>query len=126
MTLAWEGRLAMALKDETLELEAIARAFQSIARELSYGGLAKALLEAALGFSGAARGAVLLSKGGELLAKVDASFPRERAKVFVSQPPVDELRLPAELSERVLTRQETVVRHDSWNASALIAPGECS
>jgi hypothetical protein len=74
---------------------------------MSYGGLAEALLKAALGYCGAVRGAVLLSKGGELLAKADASFPREKAKVFASQPPVGEFRLPADLSEKVLTRQET-------------------
>jgi hypothetical protein len=115
----------MTLENETFELELIAKAFQAISKEISYGGLARALLEAALGYSGAVRGAVLLSKEGELLAKADASFPRERAKVFTSQPPVDELRLPADLNERVLTRQEIVVRHDSWKRSALIDPAEC-
>src|SRR5258707_1174331 len=115
----------MSLENETFELEAIAKAFRAISKEISYGGLANALLKAALGYSGAVRGAVLLSEGGELLAKADASFPRERAKVCASHPLVDELRLPADLSERVLARQETVVRHDTWKASALISPAEC-
>jgi PAS domain-containing protein len=114
----------MRLEDGTYELEPIANALQAISKEISYEGLAKALLSAALGYSGAARGAVLLSEGGELLAKADASFPRERAKIFASQPP-GEFRLPADLSERVLTRQETVVRHDGWKGSALIDPAEC-
>jgi signal transduction histidine kinase len=112
----------MTPKNETFDLELIAKAFQVISKEISYGGLARALLKVALEYSGAVRGAVLLSEGGELLAMANASFPRERAKVFASQPPVGELRLPADLSERVLTRQETVVRHDSWTRSALFDP----
>jgi signal transduction histidine kinase len=114
----------MTLENERFDLELIAKAFQVISKEISYAGLARALLKVALEYSGAVRGAVLLSKGGELLAKADASFPREKAKVFASQPPVDEFRLPADLNERVLTRQETVVRHDSWRGSALIDPAE--
>ncbi len=99
--------------------------FEQSSKETSYEGLASALLKAALGYSGAARGAVLLSEKGELLAKVDASFPRERVMFFASHPPAGEFRLPAELSERVLTRQEIVVRQDSWEGSALIDPAEC-
>jgi signal transduction histidine kinase len=125
MTVVGERRLAMALENETFELDLIAKALQAISKEISYGGLAEALLKAALEYCGAVRGAVLLSKRGELLAKADASFPRERAKVFASHPPVGELRLPADLSERVLTRQETVVRNDSSKSSALIDPAEC-
>jgi signal transduction histidine kinase len=124
MTVVGERRLAMTLENETSELDVIAKALQAISKEISYGGLAKALLKVALGYCGAARGAVLLSKGGELLAKADASFPREKAKVFASQPPVGEFRLPPDLSERVLTRQETVV--DSSRRSALIDPAECA
>jgi GAF domain-containing protein len=118
-------RLAMRLEKETSELELVANALQAISKEISYEGLAKALLKAALRYSGAARGAVLLSERGELLAKADASFPRERAKFFVSEPPTGEFRFPADLSERVLTRQETVVRQDSWRGSALVDPAEC-
>jgi signal transduction histidine kinase len=114
----------MTLEHETFDLELIAKAFQAIAKEISYAGLARALLKVALEYCRAARGAVLLSKEGELLAKVDASFPRERAKVFASQPAVREFRLPADLSERVLARQETVIRHDSGKGSALIDPAE--
>jgi signal transduction histidine kinase len=116
--------VAMRLENETSELELIAKAFQAISKEISYEGLAKALLKAALGYSGAARGTVLLSEGGELLARADASFPRERANFFASQPPAGEFRLPADLSERVLTRHETVIRQDSWEGSALINPTE--
>ena len=101
----------MRLGDETFELDLIAKALRTISKEISYGGLAEALLEAALDYSGAARGAVLLSEGGELVAKADASFPREKARILVSRPPLDEFRLPAELDERVLTRQETVLSH---------------
>ena len=115
----------MRLENETSELERIAEAFRAISKEISYEGLAKALLKAALGYSGAARGAVLLSERGELLAKADASFPRERAKFFASHPPAGKFRLPADLSEKVLARQETVVRQDSWKGSALIDPAEC-
>src|ERR1700728_4071449 len=109
----------MRLENEPFELDLIARALQTISKEISYGGLAKAVLEAALRYSGADRGAVLLSEGGELLSKVDPSFPREKAKFLVSSPPVDELRFSAELSERVLTRQETVVSREGWSAFAL-------
>lgn len=103
----------MTLEGEPFELEPIAKAFQAIAKEISYRGLAQALLEAALENSGAVKGAVLLSEGSELLAKADASFSREMATVIVSRPPVGEFRLPADLSERVLTRQETVVNRVS-------------
>lgn len=114
----------MKLENETSEFELIAEAFRTIAKEISYGGLAKALLEAALGYSAAARGAVLLSEGGKLLAKADASFPRERAKVFASRPSVGDFQLPEDLSESVLARQETVVRHLSGTSSALIDPAK--
>jgi signal transduction histidine kinase len=115
----------MMSEDENFELEAIAKAFRTISKETSYAGLAEAVLQAALLYSGAARGAVLLSEGGELLAKADASFPRERAKVFASHPPAAELRLQAELRDRVLTRQETVVSHGCWMRSALVGPASC-
>jgi signal transduction histidine kinase len=116
----------MRFGNETSELELIANAFQAISKEISYEGLAQALLAAALRYSGAARGAVLLSEGGELLARADASFPREKAKFSASQPPTDHFRLPPDLSEKVLARQETVVRHQSENGSALIDQAECS
>ncbi|GEP56604.1 ATP-binding protein [Reyranella soli] len=116
---------AMKLENETAELELIAKAFQAIAKEISYGGLADALLKTALRHSGAVRGAVLLSEGGELLAKADATFPREKAKVFASQPSVREFQLPDDLSERVFMRQETVVRDDSRKGAALIDRAEC-
>jgi hypothetical protein len=111
-------------ENETSEPELIAKAFQAISKEIRHESLAKALLKAALDYSGAARGAVLLSEGVELLAKADASFPRERAKFFASQPPAGDFRLPADLSERVLSRQETVVKQDSWKGSARIDPAE--
>jgi signal transduction histidine kinase len=104
---------------EKLELELIAKALQAIAKETSYAGLAGALLRTALEYSGAVRGAVLLSEEGELLAKADASFSRERAKVLVSQPCVGRLQLSKSLSESVLIRQETVVRDDRRDGSAL-------
>jgi signal transduction histidine kinase len=112
----------MGFGNERVELEPIARAVQTFSKEISYGGLAKALLKAALEYSGAVRGAVVLSEGGELLARADASFPCERATVFASYPPGAKLRLPQGLSERVLRRQESVVRHDSCTGSALIDP----
>jgi signal transduction histidine kinase len=115
----------MRLEHEMPEIELIAKAFQAISKEISYQGLAEALLKAALGYCGAARGAVLLSEGGELLAKADASFAREKAKFFASQPPAREFRLPADLSERVLARKETVVRQGGWKQSALIDAAEC-
>jgi signal transduction histidine kinase len=124
LTVVGERHLGMTLENGTLELEPIAKAFQAISKEISYAGLAKTLLNTALGYSGAVRGAVLLSKGGELLAKADASFPRERAKVFASRPAITEFRLPADLSERVLKHQETVVKHDSWKRSALVDSSE--
>jgi signal transduction histidine kinase len=115
----------MRLEKEPSELELIAKAFQAISKETSYGGLAEALLKAALDYSGAARGAVLLSEKDELLAKADANFARDTARFFVSQPMADDFRLPTDLSERVLMRQETVVRQDSAEASALIVSIEC-
>src|ERR1700721_3248817 len=108
----------MSLENETFELDLIARALQTISKEISYGGLAKALLEAALRHSGADRGAVLLSEGGELLSKVEPSFPREKAKFIVSSPPVDEFRFSAELSEKAVTRRETVGSREGGTAFA--------
>src|ERR1700741_4602310 len=115
----------MALASETSELELVAQAFRTISKEVSYRGLAEALLRTALRYCGAVRGAVLLSEGGQLLAKADASFSREMAKVCVSEP-AGEFRLPRDLSDRVLTRQETVVRSDSRKSSALTDPAGCS
>jgi C4-dicarboxylate-specific signal transduction histidine kinase len=108
------------------ELELIARAFQKIAKEISYEGLANALLTEALSHCGVARGGVLLSEGGALLAKADASFPREKARFFTSQPAAREFRLPTDLSERVLGRRETVVRETASEDSVLIDPAEPS
>ncbi len=116
---------AVKADDGTGELELIAKSFQAIAKEISYGGLASALLKAALGYSGAVRGAVLLSEGGELLAKADASFPRERAKVLVSRPCGSKFQLPAGLKDSVLTRQETAVKNVGRNGSALTDSGDC-
>jgi signal transduction histidine kinase len=114
----------MRLESDTHELEAIAKAFQIISKEISYEGLAKALLKEALSHSGAAGGGVLLSEEGELLAKADASFPRARARLFVSHPAAGEFRLPADLSERVLVWQQTVLRQAGSRDSALIDPVE--
>jgi signal transduction histidine kinase len=111
---------------ETLELELIAKALQTISKEISYQGLAEALLREALSYCRVARGGVLLSEGGELLAKADASFPRERARFFTSHPAAREIRLPKDLERKVLDRRETVVRHATSEESALIDPVEPS
>jgi signal transduction histidine kinase len=118
------ARLVGRLDREPFELALIAKALQVIAKEISYGGVAGALLETALGCSRANRGAVLLSEGGELLDKADASFPREKAQVFASRPPVGEFVLPEDLAEMVLVRQETIIREGTGNGSALIDPAE--
>jgi signal transduction histidine kinase len=109
---------------EPFELDLIASALQTISKETSYKGLAKALLEATLRHPGADRGAVLLSEGGELLSKIDARFPLEKAKILVSRPSVDEFRLPADLSERVLVHQETVVGNESPTVFASMDPAQ--
>jgi len=114
----------MKLENEAHELELIAGAFQRISRVTSYAGLAEALLGEALGYCGAARGGVLLSEGGELLAKAGASFPRERARFFTSQPPALEFRMPADLGEQILGRQETVLRDAASEDSALIGSAQ--
>jgi signal transduction histidine kinase len=118
-------RPAVRHEKRAFEPELIAKALQAIANETSYEGLAKALLKAALSCSGAARGAVLLSERSELVAKTDASFPRERSKFVASEPPASDFRLPPDLSERVLRRQEIVVRHTSRKGEVLIDPAEC-
>jgi len=128
MTSRWKlslGRLAMRLENEALELELIAKAIQAISKETSYEGLAKALLNAALRYCGAARGAVLLSEKGELLDKADASFPRERARFFAShlRPATSDCRRTS--AKGCLHAKKTVVREDSWEGSALIDPAEC-
>lgn len=68
----------MQLENEAHDLERIAKAFRLISKEIGYGGLANAFLGVAIENSGAVRGNVLLS--GELLAKANASFLRERAQ----------------------------------------------
>jgi hypothetical protein len=68
----------MQLENEARDLERIAKAFRLISKEISSGGLANALLGVAIENFGAVRGSVLLS--GELLAKANASFPREKAQ----------------------------------------------
>jgi GAF domain-containing protein len=109
---------------EALELGLIAKALQTISNEISYQGLAEALLREALSYCRGARGGVLLKEGSELLAKVDASFPRERVKFFTSHPAAREIRLPVDLDERVLDRRETLIRHAASEDSALIDPVE--
>lgn len=59
----------MRLEIQRSELELIAKAFRAIPNEISCEGLARALLNVALEYSGAIRGAVVLSEGGGLLAK---------------------------------------------------------
>ena len=115
----------MKLEHETSEFELIAKAFRTIAKEISYAGLAHALLKTALEYSATDRGAVLLSQGDKLLAKADASFPRERAKVFASQPCVGDFQLPEDLSEMVLTRQQIVLRQLGPTGSPLIESAGC-
>jgi signal transduction histidine kinase len=112
----------MQLENEKCELERIAKALRSISKEICHRGVAEALLAAALGYSGAVRGAVMLSKGGKLLEQADASFLPERESVIVSHPPASKFQLPVELSERVFRRQETVVRYDGSELSAFIEP----
>ena len=114
----------MRFENEALEFGLIAKAFQAISKEISHEGLAKVLLKTALSYSGAARGAVMLGEAAQLIARADASFPRERAKFFASQPPTRDFRLSSELSERVLICQETVVRQVPSGGSALIDPTE--
>src|SRR5271167_3122538 len=82
MPVAGERHFAMRIETETAALEEIAEAFRTISKEISYQGLANALLEAALSYSGVTWGAVLLSEGGEMLTKADANFSREGAEVF--------------------------------------------
>jgi signal transduction histidine kinase len=118
-------RLTMTHGNGKSKLELIAKAFCAISKEVSYVGLARALLAAALEYSEAVRGAVLLSEEGPLLAKADASFYRERAKVLVTHPPVSEFRLPEDVSEKVLTLQEPF-RHDSYKGTALVGSKESS
>jgi hypothetical protein len=82
----------MRLENETSELELVAEAFRAISKEISYEGLAKALLKAALDYSGAARGAALLSERGELLAKADGSLVRDAQPRFTDVQINDGLR----------------------------------
>ncbi|MET4804725.1 ATP-binding protein [Bradyrhizobium sp. LB11.1] len=112
----------MSRADETNELELVAKAFQVISREISYQGLAKALLGEALSYSCATRGAILLSGQRDLLAKADASFPRERANFLASVPQNAQFSLPVDLAEEVLGRKETVVRVAGVASSALVEP----
>ncbi|MBR0858297.1 ATP-binding protein [Bradyrhizobium liaoningense] len=115
--------LGMKLGSEAHELELISEAFQAISRESSYQGVAKALLEGAVRYSGAARGAILLSGQRELLDKADASFPRERASFFASFPQIADFQLPAEMAEQVLARKEAVIRQAGEEGSTLVDAG---
>jgi C4-dicarboxylate-specific signal transduction histidine kinase len=112
----------MKLETEPKELELIAGAFRTISQETSYEGLANALLSEALNYCGASRGGVLLHEAGELLAKADARFPRERARLFVSQPAAREFRVPEDLRDEVAYRQEAVLKDAGPRDSALVEP----
>lgn len=112
----------MRLDDEPHELELIARAFQTISRETSYQGLARALLEQALSHSKAERGGVLLAAGRELLDAADGRSSGEKAELFVSTPPGAEFQMPSDLSERVLGQRETILRQTGGGFSAMVDP----
>jgi signal transduction histidine kinase len=109
---------------ETRELELIAKSFQAISKETSYQGVAEALLSEALSYCRTARGAVLLREESDILAKPDARFPSGRGRFFLSQPPARELHMSAELSERVFSRQEIILRDTAGDNSALLDPTE--
>lgn len=68
----------MQLENAAHDLKRIAKAFRLISKEISPGGLRNALLGVAIENFGAVRVSVLLSE--ELLAKTNASFPREKAQ----------------------------------------------
>lgn len=74
----------MRLKSETHELDLVAKAFQVISREISYQGLANALLAEALSFSGAARGRSYSAAKEICLLKRTRAFP---ARGRISLPP---------------------------------------
>jgi AraC family transcriptional regulator len=112
----------MQLENEAHQLERLAQACQIISKEASYGGLAEALLREALRCTRATRGGILLGEGGKLPAEPDVSFPCEKAKFFTSYPPAAGFRLPADLSDRVLRRQDTVVRQTTRESSAFVDP----
>jgi C4-dicarboxylate-specific signal transduction histidine kinase len=116
----------MRLEYEASDLKLIAKALQAISKETSYKGLAEALLGEALRYCRVTRGAVLLSEGGELLAKADARFPSEKARFFISQPSARELRMSADLGEKVLSRQQTALVETAGDGSALVDPLERS
>jgi len=115
----------MLIENPTLELETIAQAFLAISQAACYRGVAEAFLKAALEYSRAVRGAVILSAGSELLGNIDTSFLRETAKIFVSYPQQIEFRLPEAIEERVLICQEVVITHNGRINSALADPGGC-
>jgi C4-dicarboxylate-specific signal transduction histidine kinase len=114
----------MSTRKDTNELEQIAKAIQIISKEISYEGLARALLREALSYSGATRAGVLLSEGGERLAKDDADFPREKARYFVSQPAAREFLIPDDVAEKLLRQREIVLRHATREGSALVEPSQ--
>src|ERR1700742_2206358 len=114
----------MKVENEARDLELIARALQRISKEISYKGLAEALLNEALSYCMIARGAVLISEGGELLAKADVPFPSGNASFFISEPPVRELRMSADLSRKVLDLQQTVLKESVSSNLALGGPSE--
>ncbi|MBR0933726.1 ATP-binding protein [Bradyrhizobium jicamae] len=116
----------MSPENEAPELALIAKGLRTISKETTYQGLAEALLREALSYSAADRGGILLSEGNELLARADASFPRERASFFTSSPAASEFRLPPDLDDAVLRRQETVTRRTCRQMSALMGTAEPS
>jgi hypothetical protein len=59
---------------EALELEPIAKALQTISKEISYQGLAEALLREALSYCRVARGSASRSRCGKAIKHVVNSF----------------------------------------------------
>jgi hypothetical protein len=67
----------MRLENETSESELIAKAFHAILKEVSYERLAKARLNAELGYSEAIRGAALPSHGGASWSEASPAAARQ-------------------------------------------------
>jgi signal transduction histidine kinase len=108
---------AMLLESKICELEWIATALRVISQEIRYRGVAEALLAAALEYSGAVRGAVMLRQDRESPEQADADFPHDGARLVISHPPASTFQLAADLNERVLARRETVVKHEDSGES---------
>ena len=106
---------------QTHALQIIAKAVKIVATQVSYDGVATALLNAALNLSGAARGAVILAAKGDLKLN-DSGFEPGLPLVAKLKPDAEIADLPLDVLKTVLDSRAPIVRGVRTGAAVLCAP----